>query len=310
MKTEINPYIRRAWYDTLEANASIYRRVIFDYELLYIKDGHCTIEVENKIYTPQKGDIFLFRPKIEHAIHVASDTPLIQPHIHFDLMHLADSEEIPICFDPYDRLSPSERAWFRPDTLAEILSPMPDYVHPSDVRLIEQMMVDVIYVHANKASFLEELREQALFMQLLHRVLYEMQLAAKPHSTAASSTALRVKTFLDHNSRRNISIDEIARSCFVSKYHLISAFKSAYGTTPYKYHQCLRINESKYMLKFTNLSVTEIAAHMGFENIHAFSALFRHMEGKSPTDYRKFSETPDIIPSDMLNNNVPSDTNE
>lgn len=58
--TEITPYIRRAWYGTLLAGAQIGPRLIFDYELLYIKDGVCTLTVEDRVYAHKKGTFFFF----------------------------------------------------------------------------------------------------------------------------------------------------------------------------------------------------------------------------------------------------------
>ena len=73
--TEITPYIRRAWYDTLLAGAQIGPRLIFQGWRLHLNGRRSCL-------CAQKGDIFLFRPKMEHTILVSADTPLTQPHIH------------------------------------------------------------------------------------------------------------------------------------------------------------------------------------------------------------------------------------
>ncbi len=282
---DVNPYIRRAWYDTLAPNGYISPRVIFDYELLLVKDGKCRIQVADREYFPQKGDIFLFRPNREHRIDVASDAPLVQPHIHFDLVKRYDSEQVPINFTRFCDVPAEQRAWFRPDTLAAACPDITDFVRPSDGALFERKMVDVIYAHSNGGQLLNQLREKYLFMQLLHMVLYEMSLSSDRQHAQKKNTAAQIKTFLDHNNHHQITLDEIANKCFINKCYLITVFREAYGVTPHQYHRAQQIEESKYLLRFTNLSVTEIAETFGY-GIHSFSNIFKKITGVSPSEYR------------------------
>lgn len=284
---EISPYIRRAWYDTLDANGYIPERVIFDYELLYIKDGKCVIRVENREYHPKPGDLFLLRPKVTHAIDVAADTPLIQPHIHFDLCRREDSEKVPICMSPLSGIAPEQLSFFRPDDLAECIPNIPDYVHVSDIKYVENTLTNIIFLHKHKDSIFDSLKEQSLFIQLLNYILYEMTVNVSQHSGGILETAQRIKTYLDCNSRSRLSLAQVADKCFVSKCYMVSAFKTCYGISPYKYHQQQQINEAKYILKFTNMTISEVAACVGFDDLHSFNAIFTRIEHISPSEYRK-----------------------
>ncbi len=283
---EINPYIRRAWYDTLEPNSHIPPRVIFDYELLFVKEGKCSIQVMDHVYYPQKGDIFLFRPNRRHRIDVASDAPLIQPHIHFDLFKQNNSAQVPINFTLYDEIPVEQRSWFRPDTLGETCSYITDFVRPSDSSLFERMMVDVIYTYNNRDQLLNKLRNKYLFTQLLYMVLYEMSLFSNQQYLTKKDIAAQIKTFLDQNNHSQISLDEIAKKCYINKCYLITVFKEAYGVTPYQYHLTQQIDESKYLLRFTNLSISEISEIFGY-SIHSFSNNFKKIVGVSPSNYRR-----------------------
>ncbi len=46
----LSPYIRIAWYSTLEPYTVLGPRDIFDYELLYLKEGAVRVTVENTVY--------------------------------------------------------------------------------------------------------------------------------------------------------------------------------------------------------------------------------------------------------------------
>ena len=78
---ELNPYIRVAMHSELPAPFYIRRRVIFDYELIYIEDGEMVLTYNDTDYHVHHGDLLLLCPGIPHTFNVANKT-LIQPHIH------------------------------------------------------------------------------------------------------------------------------------------------------------------------------------------------------------------------------------
>lgn len=298
MDIEINPFIRRAWYSTLHANEYFRPRVIFDYELLYIKDGHCLVQVEDNIYQAQRGDIFLFRPNRQHSLKIASDTDLIQPHVHFDVEQYADAEKVPVNYVTFDNVPAEQRSMFRRDVLEEELGPLPDFIHPSDYRIFEKMILEVIYTNERKDSILDQIICKQTFLQLLHQTLYEMQLSSNNNTIAKENTAARIRTYIDHNLDRSIKLNEIAAKCYVSKCYMIDVFKEVYGITPHQYHKKQRIEKSQHLLRFTNMSVTEVAIAMGFDSIHPFTNKFHEIVGMSPSEYRKRFMS---IPEDTLN---------
>ena len=57
----INPYVRKAFYDRLMPHQVIGERIIYDYELLYIKSGRCVVTIEDQQYETQPGDLYFFR---------------------------------------------------------------------------------------------------------------------------------------------------------------------------------------------------------------------------------------------------------
>lgn len=52
----------------------------------------------------------------------------------------------------------------------------------------------------------------------------------------------------------------------------------------------IKINTSKELLRFTNLSIKEIANKVGFENSLYFSRLFKQETNLSPSEYRNKSK--------------------
>ncbi|MEO1053697.1 MAG: AraC family transcriptional regulator [Bacteroidota bacterium] len=98
--------------------------------------------------------------------------------------------------------------------------------------------------------------------------------------------AVAIKRFIDQNFEKDLNLDLLSSSQFVSKYHLIRLFKKYYGQTPRQYLIGVRIQKAKAHLK-KGESVTETCFAVGFESLGSFSILFKNRVGMSPMKFRK-----------------------
>ena len=64
---EINPYIRVAVRSVLNTGLEIKRRIIFDYEFIYIADGSMTFFYNDIPYKVSRGHFLFIRPGIPHS---------------------------------------------------------------------------------------------------------------------------------------------------------------------------------------------------------------------------------------------------
>ena len=90
------------------------------------------------------------------------------------------------------------------------------------------------------------------------------------------------KHFLEH-----FSLENLAASIGVSKYHLSREFKKYIGTTLNEYVITLRLNYAKELLRYTQNSVGDIAFACGINQVSHFINLFKSREGMTPLQYRK-----------------------
>lgn len=81
------------------------------------------------------------------------------------------------------------------------------------------------------------------------------------------------------------SIAEIAHSLGISESGFRSLFKKAYGVSPGQYRMNIRINQAKYFLESTAMSVNDIAEKLGFYDEAYFCKIFRKYAGVSPKKY-------------------------
>jgi len=84
-----------------------------------------------------------------------------------------------------------------------------------------------------------------------------------------------------------ITVDNIARYVGISRSHLYRAFQQYTKMSPKEYLSAFRIKQACSLLKKSELSISAIAASVGYENNLYFSKAFKKAKGISPTDYLK-----------------------
>lgn len=94
--------------------------------------------------------------------------------------------------------------------------------------------------------------------------------------------------FIEENYQRKLSLEDFAKNVFLSPYHFSRIFKSYTSHSPVNYLNMRRIGKAKELLADENLTLSDIAARVGFSDPFYFSAMFKRMEGFSPLQYKKF----------------------
>jgi len=87
--------------------------------------------------------------------------------------------------------------------------------------------------------------------------------------------------------RTDYSINEVAKSAAMSRYHFIRQFKAVFGETPVQFRTRVRLDRARYLLVHGEESVTAICMAVGFSSLGSFSALFTLRFGRAPSMYRR-----------------------
>ncbi|MDC0609836.1 AraC family transcriptional regulator [Vibrio sp.] len=91
----------------------------------------------------------------------------------------------------------------------------------------------------------------------------------------------RAKNFVQENLSADISIDDIASSASMSKYHFIRAFKHQFGITPHQYVVNCRVNQARNLL-LQGLSLQDVSFHSGFSDHSHLNRHFKRVFGITP----------------------------
>lgn len=144
-----------------------------------------------------------------------------------------------------------------------------------------------LYTLAASADHIRDVRMNEKLSGLLTLL---MEQSWHPESSVLSKKRMEladVRAYLDEHYEDRISLDDLAARFFINKYYLTRIFKEAYGLTVNSYILSKRITRSKRLLRFSDMTIDEIAAAVGMSDANYFSRVFRKIEGVSPTEYRR-----------------------
>jgi YesN/AraC family two-component response regulator len=102
-----------------------------------------------------------------------------------------------------------------------------------------------------------------------------------------SALVKRTVAYLHQNFQEPLSREEIARAVGVSKNYLSHIFRRELGLSPWDYLNRYRIKQARELLSQTDVTITDVAYQVGFNNPAYFSRVFHQQTGVSPTEYRE-----------------------
>lgn len=89
------------------------------------------------------------------------------------------------------------------------------------------------------------------------------------------------------NPQKNFTLKELCHISGYSPNHLIQLFKNYKKVTPYQFCINTKIEKAKGLILYSNLTLSEIAHHLGYYDLNHFSKQFKKNVGLSPTDFCK-----------------------
>ena len=130
---------------------------------------------------------------------------------------------------------------------------------------------------------------QAYMEILIIRMMRNTALAipSEPQAVSTNRQCAAVRRYIDLHFKEALTLEQLAEEGHMNKYYLSHAFRREYGISPINYMISRRIEESKYLLAETDLSMSQIAQLLGFSSLSYFSQVFRRTQDISPKEYRQ-----------------------
>jgi AraC-like DNA-binding protein len=97
----------------------------------------------------------------------------------------------------------------------------------------------------------------------------------------------RVRDLIRDQLARPLTLADCAEDIDLSPWHLLRAFRAAFGETPHAFLTRLRLDAARRLLATTGRPVTAVCFDVGFTSLGSFSTLFKRHTGASPAAYRR-----------------------
>ncbi|NMO96453.1 helix-turn-helix domain-containing protein [Paenibacillus lemnae] len=100
-------------------------------------------------------------------------------------------------------------------------------------------------------------------------------------------TALRLKRFIEEHATVTFKLDEAASHVGLSLSRAVQLFKASYGKTMIQYALEIRLNAAVERMKYSSMTLEEIAETCGFASYSYFHRVFRSKYGMPPVKFRE-----------------------
>lgn len=263
----------RIWYNNqTEGYANHYHNAL---EIIVCAENQYIIITNNQTYTLNVGDILIIPPFMLHELHSRPSGARFIYLIDIDMLRcFQDFKTLdPILMDPYLCTAST-----RPEIHQHIYDSL-------------MQMADTYFSH--KIFWETSIYSTLMDIMLTIGVNYYTQTSSEdinPSSDKPTENYVlftNLLNFIDAHYADDLTLEQAADYIGFSKYHFTRLFKQHTNTTFHNYLCHKRIQSAQAMLTADmNLSVTDIAFRIGFNNLTTFSRCFNKYTGCSPTEYR------------------------
>lgn len=245
----------RSWCD---GSYRIFRECSEFWVIEYISSGMGSIEINGKVYYPQKGDVYLLPSGSRHCYYSDAKEPWIKTFVNF--------------------------RGAVADGLASAYHLKGIVLFPGVEQAVAERFFQIYTMMQNRN--LEDAYVIFKTEILIHEIFHILGQKIKS-SIGISDEMKKIKDYLETHVSVSVTIDELSALIYRSPDYLIRHFREEFGMTPYKYFIEKKMEAAKTMLRDTSLSVKEIGELVGYEDAHYFSNVFRKESGIPPLQYRK-----------------------
>lgn len=262
--------------------------------LIIINEGICEISCDTDTFSAKESDVVFIPANHSYCRRSVNGTMCKMTYIHFTID--CDSEQL-------------ERKMLSADIIEqkqlideEMISETQPATYPQniyiqnhniglDINKLAKILSDITLFSA-KREITSFLQSSAALCEIL------IYLTDNTLSSAADNSALESAVSVPYNLKKavayirrhytqTVTLDDLARCCNVSKQQVTRYFKDAFDDTPINYAIKYKITKAKELLfNHPQLTVTEIAYELGFNDQHYFSRIFKKITDETPSHYK------------------------
>ena len=231
-------------------------------EFTYVLEGTLVCGIGTKLYNMEKGDIaVIFPEQIHHYQHYGSEPGRVQYLL-----------GLPSMTGPYMQ------------TITTLVPENP-IIKAKDVHPDIYYALETLELH--EGSDQDDILHQAYLMIILARVLPLLTLEELHTNDSDDLVSRTVSYIAEHYAEENLTLTKMAHDLFVSPFALSRVFSGTLHTNFNKYLNNTRLEYVRYLLEYTDQSITEAYENAGFGSQRTFNRAFREHFRMTPKQFRE-----------------------
>lgn len=104
-----------------------------------------------------------------------------------------------------------------------------------------------------------------------------------------------IAAYIENHYNKELNRDSLAKLMRIDKYKLSKTFNVRFGNSIPAYLNDIRIRKGAELLRGSELTISEVAEHVGYRSLLHFERVFKTAYGISPTEYRGYNRKPSGI---------------
>lgn len=243
--------------------------------MLFMTKGKCYLAEDGKSFTVLPGEMLILQPQHHHYSWKPMDERTEYYWIHFyvsgsweqsiNLTSLSPQIEVPNLHYKTPILTLHLLKYGKVDNFVEILE-----------------YIEKLFAESTKSPSFSFWHSQQLFIDLLQKI----QLHSKEESKL-NKLSEKVQLYLRDNFNEKITNNELSRIFHFHPNYISRALKKTIGLTPAEFLVRYRMEEAEKRLLNSEMTISEIAESIGFQNVYYFSTSFKKYTGYAPHKYRE-----------------------
>lgn len=159
---------------------------------------------------------------------------------------------------------------------------------------IERNHVPNIYInhHASRFTWLIETADSFESLgQIILQMIETYSYLSRHYSMAAYSLPVKnTLLYIETHLPESLDVKTLAAQVSLTPNYLSSLFRKEVGMTVTSYIVQKRIYQSCFLLKTTDMTISDVAFAVGIEDANYFTKVFKKFTEKTPMQYRKSGE--------------------
>jgi YesN/AraC family two-component response regulator len=162
--------------------------------------------------------------------------------------------------------------------------------------LLDSFKNRLLPTYATADSLISQMKAKLILLEILLSIIewVDKGIVSVEETALTTTKEKRISNVMSHinnNFASDITLDLLASEFFIDKYYLCHTFKDVTGISVMDYINKKRLIEAERLIKYSDMSITEISSCIGFNNVSYFISLFNKKHGCTPNFMKKMYRT-------------------